>query len=76
MSSPRETKLLSARRETKCRSRLAVVDPFLAHVLRHALIPRFVPVLFNEDISDGKGKLTERGLEALRAELNLVDHAR
>lgn len=37
---------------------------------------RFVPKLFDADISDGKGKLTQRGKEALQAEINLIDHAR
>jgi hypothetical protein len=39
-------------------------------------LPSFVPVLFHADISDGKGKLTDRGKEALKQELEMVGHQR
>jgi hypothetical protein len=36
---------------------------------------RFVPMFFDPDISDGRGKLTEAGKKALQEEMDMVDHA-
>ena len=33
-----------------------------------------MPVFFDADIADGRGKLTEAGKKALQEEIDMVDH--
>ena len=41
--------------------------------LLHSRSCRFVPVLFDEDISSGRGTLTEAGRKVLKEEFDMVD---